>query len=69
MLTWFLLSVTQSVSSGDLIPANYRPVEVTQLVVPKYGVEGGEVRLACLYTSFHSVYSVKWYQSGREFLR
>ena len=59
MLTWLLLTLTQTVGT----------VEVSQLTVPQYGVEGGEVVLTCLYTSLHSVYSVKWYQSGREFFR
>ena len=55
------LSLTTTVSR------HYQPVEITKLAMPKYGLEGGEVLLRCVFTSFQPVYSVKWYQSGKEF--
>ena len=57
------LSLTTTVSR------HYQPVEITKLAMPKYGLEGGEVLLRCVFTSFQPVYSVKWYRSGKEFFR
>ena len=57
------LSLTATVSR------HYQPVEITKLAMPKYGLEGGEVLLRCVFTSFQPVYSVKWYHSGKEFFR
>ena len=39
----------------------YSPVEVTEVKVPLYGVEGKQVVLRCVYNSLQPVYSVKWY--------
>ena len=39
----------------------YSPVEVTEVKVPLYGVEGKQVVLRCVYNSPQPVYSVKWY--------
>ena len=63
MQTLLLLSLWLAASLSQ----NYQPVEITKLVMPKYGLEGGEVMLSCVFTSFQPVYSVKWYQSGKEF--
>ena len=41
--------------------APYSPVEVTEVKVPLYGVEGKQVVLRCVYNSLQPVYSVKWY--------
>ena len=65
MLSLALTALSLAASLGE----NYRPVEVTRLAMPKYGLEGGEVVMSCDFTSFHPVYSVKWYQSGKEFFR
>ena len=65
MLTLGLLTLSLAAS----LCHNYQPVEITRLVMPKYGLEGGEVLLSCVFTSAQPVYSVKWYQSGKEFFR
>ena len=38
----------------------YSPVEVTEVKLPLYGVEGKQVVLRCVYNSLQPVYSVKW---------
>ena len=65
MLPLALLALSLSAT----VCQDYRPVEITRLVMPKYGLEGGEVLLSCVFTCSQPVYSVKWYQSGREFFR
>ena len=65
MLSLALLSL----SLAATVCPHYQPVEITKLVMPQYGLEGGEVLLSCVFTSFQPVYSVKWYRSGKEFFR
>jgi len=42
-------------------------VEVRSVKLPLYRIHGGSAELECQYTSYHPVYSVKWYKNGKEF--
>jgi len=66
MMARVLLALLQ-LSRGLESYSPHSSVEVREVKLPLYGVEGQQAVLQCIYNSLQPVYSVKWYKNGKEF--